>query len=123
MVEERDRGREAAAGEASRRPRVALDLDDDRRFVSASSIGDDPALEPSCGVENLRRSELLAPETEIETLLGSRSARFGPGEPTRLGVAASSRDAAGRPYETTIQHDLATNRELADVPKGVQRNA
>jgi len=141
VAKKSDRGREAAAREATRRPDVVVDVhfEDGLLFVSVSNIGDEPALRLSCrfdnelrglgGTKNLaelplfRNIEFLAPGKEIRTLLDSSSAFFGRDEPTKLAVTISYHDAAGREHETTIHHDLAIYRELAYVPKGVQRDA
>lgn len=141
VAERSDREPEPAAGRTPRRPDVALDVhfEDGLLFVSISNNGDEPALQLSCsfdrelrglgGTKNLaelplfRNIEFLAPGKEIRTLLDSSSAYFARGEPTKLAVTISYRDAAGRSHETTIHHDLAIYRELAYVPKGVQRDA
>ena len=141
MAKKSDRRWKAGPRETSRRPDVVLDVhfEDGLLFVSVSNIGDEPALQLSCrfdgelrglgGTTNLaelplfRNIEFLAAGKEIRTLLDSSSAYFAREESTKLAVTIAYHDAAGRSYETTIHHDLAIYRELAYVPKGVQRDA
>jgi hypothetical protein len=141
VTEPPDRRGEAAAGETPRRPDVLIDVlfEDGLLFLSVSNIGDSPALRVSCtfgrelrglgGTKNLaelalfRNIEFLAPGKEIRTLLDSSAAYFARDEPAELSVTAAWRDDSGRSYEKTIHHDLAIYRELAYVPKGVQRDA
>ena len=126
---------------AERRPEVLLDVvfDDGLLFLAVSNIGGAPALgvsfdfEPTLrglgGTRDLselalfRNLEFLAPGKEIRTLLDSSAAYFGRDEPTKVAVRGRYRDASGRSYETTIHHDLAIYRELAYVPREVQRDA
>lgn len=114
-------------------------FEDGLLFLSVSNIGEVPALRVSCtfggelrglgGTRNLaelplfRNIEFLAPGKEIRTLLDASAAYFARDEPTKLAVKTTYGDDAGRSYETTIHHDLAIYRELAYVPKGVQRDA
>jgi hypothetical protein len=125
--------------DSQRRPDVLLDVvfEDGLLYLALSNIGDAPAVGVSFELEPrlrglggtrdvaelalLRNVEFLAPGREIRTLLDSSAAYFGRGEPTKLVAKGSYRDASGRPYETTIHHDLAIYRELAYVPSTRQR--
>lgn len=123
------------------RPDVVVDVvfEDGLLYIVVSNIGDAPALEVSCAFDRELRGlggtadlsqlplfaniEFLAPRKEIRTLLDTSAAYFARGEPTKLSVTTAYRDPSGRSYEATIQHDLAIYRELAYVPRGVQRDA
>lgn len=129
------------AGKAERRPDVVLDIlfEDGLLFIVISNVGDAPALRVACtfggelrglggtkdlaGLPLFQNIEFLAPGREIRTLLDASAAYFARDEPTRLSVTIAFRDLTGRSYESTIHHDLAIYRELAYVPREVQRDA
>ena len=141
MPQKPDRAKDGAAEAAERRPEVVLDVifEEGLLFVAVSNIGAAPAFRVSCEFSSRLRglggerdvSELplfrnigfLAPGREIRTLLDSSAAYFARDEPTKVSVTTTYSDSAGRSFETPVEHDLAIYRELAYVPKEVQRDA
>ncbi len=116
------------------RPEVILDFifDDGIFFVAVENIGERPALKVTVHFDSrimglggskeisalplFQNIEFMAPHKRIMTFLDSSAAYFNRGEPTRISVKITYKDAAGVKYETPIRHDLKIYKDISYLP-------
>jgi hypothetical protein len=123
------------------RPEVILDFvfDDGLFFMAVENIGDRPAFKVTVHFDSkivglggskevsslplFQNIEFMAPHKRIMTFLDSSAAYFSRGEPTRISVKITYKDAAGAKYETPIRHDLKIYKDISYLPRNGTRKS
>jgi hypothetical protein len=119
--------------ESAARPEVIVDVDFDRGllFLVVRNIGDRAALDVATAFNRklvglggrkdvaalplFRNIPFLAPGKEIRTLLDSAASWFARRRATKITARVTYRDAEGKDYRGTMNHDLEIYREIAYV--------